>query len=202
MIRFFFYWQGNKNFKLKCCTFVRNLRNLETWKIPKNIYIFFLIALPNRERKDFYTRCSYFIIAHESSLSVQQFARKFPKYQKFPIFPNFTLYILASLSCDPAWFILPQNTFPAKAQRYISRTITQPRLCYPFYFPFFFFFFHIQIYDRYSPTRFTISRTSVPANIFVTNAYVTQVWFFRINWQYICKFLRNERSFVIIREQR
>lgn len=116
-------------------------RNLKNSKKAENIYIFFLIALSNKERKDFYTRCSYFIIAHESSLSVQQFARKFPKYQKFPIFPNFTLYILASLSCDPAWFILPQNTFLAKAQRYISRTTTQQRLCYPFFFSLSSFFF-------------------------------------------------------------
>lgn len=160
---------------------VRNLKNFQFQKklMEIYIYIFFLIALPNTEK--FYTLFIFHFV-HKSSL-VRTICAKIFKISKISNFsPNFTLY--PSLSCNLAWFILPQ-AFLTKAHVYFAYNTACVIPPLPF-------FFYIQIYDSYSPTRFMIS-TRLSRHIFVTNAYVWYaMWFFRINWQYICKFLRNK----------
>lgn len=187
---------------LYVCTKSSKSRNLKNSKKVEILYIFFNRFTKQRKEKFLYT----LFIFHHRARVISLGATICPKISKIPKISNFSqlhliypgkLILRSSLIYSP-----PKHVSRKSSTLYFAYNNTTTPVLSFFFFLSSFFFFHIQIYDRYSPTRFTISRTSVPANIFVTNAYVTQVWFFRINWQYICKFLRNERSFVIIREQR
>lgn len=95
---------------------IRNLKNFQFQKklMEIYIYIFFLIALPNTEK--FYTLFIFHFV-HKSSL-VRTICAKIFKISKISNFsPNFTLY--PSLSCNLAWFILPQ-AFLTKAHVYFA----------------------------------------------------------------------------------
>lgn len=112
---------------------------------------FFSIALPNTGR--YFIRYSYFI-------SRATICAKISKILKISNFSQ--LHLISKLIPQSSLIYFPP-TVSHKSSRYISRA-TSPVLSF-----FFFFFFYIQIYDSYSPTRFTISTHLFP-HIFVTNA--------------------------------
>ena len=138
MIRFFFYWQGNKNFKLKCCTKSSKSRNLKNSK--KYIYIFFNRFTKQRKERFLYT----LFIFHHRARVISLGATICPKISKIPKISNFSqlhliypgkLILRSSLIYSP-----PKHVSRKSSTLYFAYNNTTTPVLSFFFFPFFFFF--------------------------------------------------------------
>lgn len=137
------------------CIYSTNLSNISCIIFQKSWwkYIFFQSLYQTRED-------ILYVIHISSCISRATICAKISKILKISNFSQ--LHLISKLIPQSSLIYFPP-TVSHKSSRYISRA-TSPVLSF-----FFFFFFYIQIYDSYSPTRFTISTHLFP-HIFVTNA--------------------------------